>query len=81
MAEMEIDKKIPIALLFTMFLQTGAAIWWASGISSKVDVLEKSDIRQEIICDKVIRMEVQLEYIRESLDEIKEHLENHLEDK
>lgn len=31
------DKRVPIALIFAICMQTGAVIWWAAGMSQKVD--------------------------------------------
>ena len=31
------DRRIPIALIVTLILQTGAAIWWASSVNSYID--------------------------------------------
>jgi hypothetical protein len=31
------DKRIPLALIGTIILQTGAAIWWASMVNSYID--------------------------------------------
>ena len=34
------DKRIPIALIGAIFVQTGAAFWWASSINERVAALE-----------------------------------------
>ncbi len=31
------DRRIPLALILTIVLQTGAAIWWASSVNSFMD--------------------------------------------
>ncbi|WP_243546200.1 hypothetical protein [Pseudodesulfovibrio tunisiensis] len=40
-----LDKKIPLALVFAILMQTVAAIWWASGLQGQVQANSK-DIRQ-----------------------------------
>ena len=35
-----LDKRVPIALIFAIVMQTGAAFWWASSISSRVEQIE-----------------------------------------
>lgn len=40
-----LDKRIPIALIITVFAQFGAAVWLVSRISSDVAELQRSDIR------------------------------------
>jgi TolA-binding protein len=32
-----LDRKVPLALIVTIILQTGLGIWWASGLTSRVD--------------------------------------------
>ena len=34
------DKRIPLALIGTILVQTGAAFWWASSINERVAALE-----------------------------------------
>lgn len=31
------DKRVPIALIFTILAQSGVVIWWAADMSAKVD--------------------------------------------
>lgn len=31
------DKRVPIALIFAIFMQSGAVIWWAADMSRKVN--------------------------------------------
>ena len=32
-----LDKRVPIALIVTIIVQTGGMIWWASGLTHRVD--------------------------------------------
>lgn len=34
-----LDKRVPLALIVTMAIQTAAAIWWAAGLNSTVTYL------------------------------------------
>lgn len=34
------DKRIPLAMIGAIFIQTGAAFWWASSINERVSALE-----------------------------------------
>jgi hypothetical protein len=36
-----LDKKVPIALIFTMAIQTVGVIWWAASLSTRVDHQER----------------------------------------
>ena len=44
-----VGKEIPLALIFAIAVQTIGAIWWAAGISNKLDTLalQVSEIRSE----------------------------------
>lgn len=41
--EWHLDKKVPIALIATLLLQTGGLVWWARGLDARVAALEKGD--------------------------------------
>lgn len=42
-----LDKRVPVALIVTIAMQTMLAIWWAAGLSSDVAALQASDARQD----------------------------------
>jgi hypothetical protein len=35
-----LDKRVPIALIVTLVLQAGAAVWWAAKLDSRIGVVE-----------------------------------------
>jgi hypothetical protein len=35
-----LDKRVPLALIFALFMQTIAAAWWASNTDSRLSVVE-----------------------------------------
>lgn len=37
-----LDKRIPLALIGAILVQTGAAFWWASSVNERVTSLEES---------------------------------------
>lgn len=41
-----LDKKVPIVLMFTIFIQSATAVWWASSIESRMQAVSQSDDRQ-----------------------------------
>jgi septal ring factor EnvC (AmiA/AmiB activator) len=41
-----LNKSVPVSLIMAMFLQSAAAIWWASSIESRVGSIAKSDDAQ-----------------------------------
>ena len=78
-----IDKHIPIAVLVALLLQTSGIVWWASSITSRVDMLEKStsswQASREKIPERVTRVEVSLESINASLLRIERKLDNEVD--
>jgi len=42
-----LDRRIPLALILAIFLQSGSAIWWAAGVSGRLGVLERDESRVE----------------------------------
>ena len=40
-----LDKRVPIALIFAIMVQSASAIWWAAGISERMSQIER---RQEV---------------------------------
>jgi hypothetical protein len=66
-----LDKKVPIALIVTLLAQSGVILWWAAGISFRIDQLEKSDIMRAPQAERLIRLEEQMHSITVGLDEIK----------
>jgi hypothetical protein len=37
-----LDKRVPIALILTIAMQTSAAIWWASSVSERIGQVERA---------------------------------------
>lgn len=63
-----LDKRVPIALIATLTLQTCGIIWWAAGINAQVQantlaIAEQSDTRERLVRIETIleRMERRLE--------------------
>ena len=42
-----LDKRVPIALIFALILQTGGAVWWISGIVHRLDASIETDVKQD----------------------------------
>lgn len=71
-----LDKKVPILLILTIFLQTGGFFWWAATTSEKVSVLKERMDAVAPQAERLARVEVSLEDIKVSLIEIKQALRN-----
>jgi nitrogen fixation-related uncharacterized protein len=82
-ASWHFDKRVPIALILAIFVQTAGAIWWASSVNSYIDdAREAADVLGErvssverdnsITGNRMTRVEVLLENQAEILREIRD---------
>lgn len=69
------DRKVPIALIATLLTvfagQSCTALWWASKMDSRVEVLEKQNVSAAPNADRLTRVEVKLESVQAGIIEIK----------
>jgi hypothetical protein len=70
-AHWALDKRVPIALILSIVLQTGGIIWWASDVNARVSQLERQAVATGPQSERIIRLETQIEAIREGIAEIK----------
>ena len=81
------DKRIPLALIATIILQTGAAIWWASAVNSYIDADKASTLAiaervsaverdNSAVATRITRLEVLLETQSELLKEIRDAIKS-----
>jgi hypothetical protein len=77
-ANWHLDRKVPVALMMTMFLmfagQSATALWWASKMDSRVENLEKQNASAAPMPDRLTRVEVKLEAVQSGITEIKDIL-------
>lgn len=66
-----LDKKVPIALIFTIIAQTSAFVWWAADINARVSGLEKRDTITYPYGERIIKLETQMQNISDGINEIK----------
>lgn len=74
-ARWHLDKRFPIALIATIGIQTATIVWWASGITERVNVLERAQATSAPQADRLTRVEVKLDGVGESVSEIKRLLQ------
>lgn len=73
-----LDKRVPVAIIFALLVQTAGAVWWASAMSSNVASLREADTRLEA-ADVQIRLdatsrETRLRVVENSLSRADERL-------
>lgn len=66
-----LDKKIPLALLLMLAIQSGTAIWWASKTDNRLDTLEASNVAAAPQADRLTRVEEKIGFVTEGIAEIK----------
>jgi hypothetical protein len=79
MAEMNedwhLDKKVPISIIVMFFIQTITLVYvgtsWKTDIDSRINQLERSEVKTTSYENRITVTEQQLGYIRNDLAEIK----------
>lgn len=61
----KIDKKIPIALIITLLIQTAGFAFWMGQLSVRIDQLEAQGLRDTANSDRLTRLEVRIENLTE----------------
>jgi TolA-binding protein len=51
-----LDKRIPIALIVSLIIQTGVATWWMADLSARVDTATTDNIAQDVRITAVERL-------------------------
>ncbi len=81
-----LDRRIPISLLVVVLIQFGSIIWWASGkeqqdrfqdtrLGQSEMLLNRYGGQQELIIERLARIETRLESQTELLKDMKKHWE------
>lgn len=73
--EWKVDKKVPLALIVTLAIQTAGVFFWMGQLTIRIDHLENQVLLATTNNDRLIRVEVQLETIFSSLQRIEDQLE------
>ena len=70
-----LDKRVPIALILAIALQTGGALVWAGAASERLATLETRSARTDEMVERTARLEEQAKAMRASLARIEEKLD------
>lgn len=70
-----LDKRVPLALIFTIFLQTATVVWWASDINGRLNSLERSQQLVDGDRERLVRVEEKLRSTNDLLLSIDKRLE------
>jgi hypothetical protein len=55
-----VDKRLPVALIFTIVMSVGSAVWYASATSARITVLEKTVETQVALRDDIVQLKEQV---------------------
>ena len=69
--EWHLDKKVPLALIVTLMVQSGTFIWWAAKADNRLDVLERSSAISAPQIERIVKLETKMDTIVDSLNDMK----------
>ena len=65
-----LDRRIPIAIVAAIVVQTASIMFWVGSIDTRVSMLERSQAANMDVRERVIRMEEQLKHIAFGVDQL-----------
>tara|TARA_R110000868_G_scaffold40543_5_gene139812 strand:- start:1981 stop:2241 length:261 start_codon:yes stop_codon:yes gene_type:complete len=70
-----IDRHVPVALVLTIILQTGAALMWSGAAAERLTALEVRSARTDEIVERTARLEEQSKAMQAALVRIEGKLD------
>lgn len=83
-ARWKFDRTVPVALILSMFIQTGCIVWWAATTTKDAESSKERILKLEqsqVTSERVGRIEEQNARTREDLTEIKADVKRLLDKK
>ena len=74
-AHWHLDKRVPVAIIFTLLMQTAAALLWAGSTSERLAQLEVSADGYLAVHERTVRLEEQGRHMKDSLNRIEAKLD------
>ena len=68
-------RRVPLALILTLAVQTGAGLLWAGAAAERIAVLEQRVDHASAIAERLARLEAEMEAARESLSRLEHALD------
>jgi len=68
-------RKIPVALIAALLVQTIGGLVWAGGAAARIATLEQRVGEQRLVAERLARVEAQGEAVRAAVDRIERRLE------
>ncbi len=70
-----LDKRVPVAIIIALLMQTAGALVWAGAASERLSTLEGSTQPLAQMSERTARLEEQVIYMRATLDRIEDKLD------
>lgn len=67
-----LDKRVPIAIIVALAVQSAAIIWWAATMEARVNAIEAAMLAGADTSERLTRIEVILERVERRLDQQEE---------
>lgn len=67
----QIDRRIPVALIVSIFMQTAAGVWWVATTNQRLTSVEEKTALVASRGDRLTRVEVKVEAANDGISEIK----------
>lgn len=72
---MEAMRKMPVALIAALLVQTVSGLVWAGGAAARIATLEQRVDEQRLVAERLARLEAQGEATRAAVERIERRLE------
>ena len=72
---MKIDRRITLALVFAVFIQTAGALVWAGAAGERLSTVEETVAQGRGVAERLARLEAELESVRLQLDRIERKID------
>jgi len=70
-----LDRRVPLALIVAILIQTAGALMWAGAASERINQLERQVISEDDMGERTARLEAQAAYMRATLARIEDKLD------
>ncbi len=71
----QLDKRVPVATIAAILIQTATVVWWAATTEGRVKSLEEKAVKSEALIERVIKVEVKMDGVQHTLTEIRDAVE------
>lgn len=66
-----LDKKVPLALIGTIVMQTIMVTWWAANASARLEAVEKKVEAAAPQAERIVRLEEKIGVVQQGINELK----------